>query len=433
MISFSSLWKGREVRLPDTDNTPQVRGLQSALEDSRRDHAEAMTLLREIKGSDLIESWRHNRPYLSWGRSRQEVDSVMKNSIWVFICVQVIGDAISSVPWVLERRTSKGWKREEKHHALDILEHPNEHMDWGTFIHLWTTYRLLSGEGYVLKNRAGFSEAQELWPVHPMRMTPVAGDQGILSRYDYRIGNQRKPQPIEDVISWINPDPANPLQGISPIRVAADLIAVDSEAANWQAASMRRMGVPSGVIKDPNSWNIKQFQDEKKKMENAHMGSEKARGTLYLDGGKEFVPLAMTPVELDLINSRAFNRNDILSLFGVYGPVVGVFDNATYNNVRNAYEMFWKRTITGHLRSITGALQHGWIRRDYGGDHRIRPDTSAIQILNLISEEMSKVVLNLRKSGIPMKEINRRLSLGFEEYDGWDRSALTTPEQKKSA
>lgn len=398
----------------------------NAVQISRQAHEDAMRLIREIGGPDLVNAWSSGQPiYPLWGSQRSVVAEGLKASLWVYVAIEALSSAISSVPW----EVVTGDRVLTDHPLARLMGRPNEQWGWPTVAKLWAQYHLLAGESYLGITRAGFATPQELWPINPAYVNPLGPDRRsadgqILTGYQYSIGGRAQTLEPSDLLPWVSPDPDRPLRGLSPLQAAAGTVNVDSKSQTWQSASLDRMAIPGGVIYDAKDYvSEEQFIATKKKLEASHMGATKARGTMFLDGGRKFEALALTPVELDLLKTQGLNRDKILSVYSVPGPVVGVYETATYNNIRTAYEQFWRFTVAGHLERMGGALNQHLVQ-PYWPDVVLRPNTQRIKIMRHLDLDTARTALTLRQCGVPMDVVNERLELGLRPYEGWNTAGL---------
>lgn len=428
------LWRGTTPDMSDFEpepvfeveearSTPLLTAAQ-AQAISERSYRDAIAHLRSIDGADIYPSVQQGRPVRSNWSTRKAVREGLSATSWIFVCVYKIAHAVSSIPLVVQQRQgAKDWVTLESHPLAELLAHPNEYQDGQTLLELWLVFFLLGGEAYIGKNRAGFAAPQELWVKHPDELKPVAGKGGYLSHYEHWLGGRKQPdQPTEDIVSLLSPDPNNPLRGLSPLRAGGAVVETDREAVNWQKNQLKNSAVPSMAIEDPEEHDVEKFVDEKKKLDLRHVGSDNARRTIYVDGDKRIKSLSLSPVDLDFINSRKFTREEITALYEIPPPVVGIMDRATYNNIKTAWEIFWRNPVSRHIHLICRVLTHQLARPDYGDDIRVWPDTSAIPEISQLDEKTIKVAKGLHDMGVPVSEINRRLRLELQEYPGWDES-----------
>lgn len=412
----------------------------SAQQESQRAYQEAvryrqeLAQFREVSGSQLYASYKHGRALRRPWSQQSAIRKASSASAWAYICIDARASAAASVPMIVQvRRRVNGemaWVQDGEHPLQKLLRQPNPQMTWQSLAYVLYFHYVASREAYIGKTRAGFTTPQELWPLSPADLSPVLGASALISHYEHTVDGQRQPdQPTEDIVRWVLPDPSNPARGLSPILVGQDAVEVDRDGRRWQRASLSNGVVPSGVVEEPKGsppLDPVSFLANKRTMENAHQGASNARGLLYLDGGRTFRPLAMSNVELDLVKSLGENLKTILALFHTPGPVVGLYETATYNNVTTAWEQFWKGPVLSDVRGMAKVIT-AQLAPEYGDDIRVVPDTSGVYHLNLLTPETMATAKGLKEIGTPPKEINRRLSLGLEPWEGWERPLVLPP------
>lgn len=426
MSVLDFLWKGRTVALEKDALSQELERTQTALVQSQAAYTQAVAVFREVTAASLYARWQHGRALRRpWSHDRA-IREGLSASAWVYICVHTIAAAAASVPMDVYRRRGHDVVPMPSHPLQALLRQPNPAQTWNQACYILTSHHVLAGEGYLGKMRGGYSEPQELWPRSPADLTPVLGRERLVSHYEDRVGGERKPdQPATDIAAWIRPDPANPARGISPLLVGADTVDVDKEGRQWQRSSLNNGVLPSGVITEPAGsppLSDQAMRLNKQTIEDAHQGAAKARGLLYLDGGRGFQSLAMTNKELDLVEGLRSNLDTLLALFGVPGPVVGLYESATYNNVTTAYAQFWRDTVMPYLNGLAQVLTLS-VAAEWGEDIVVRPNVSGVYYLNHLTPETMTVARELRALGAPVSEINRRLNLGLQPWEGWDAPA----------
>jgi hypothetical protein len=63
---------------------------------------------------------------------------------------------------------------------------------------------------------------------------------------------------------------------------------------------------------------------------NYYSGIDGGHGALLMQGGVEIKPLTVNPKDIDFINGKKLNREEILAVFGVPPAMVGIFEYANY-------------------------------------------------------------------------------------------------------
>ena len=151
-------------------------------------------------------------------------------------------------------RIARDGQREPQigHRLALLLEHPNPAYSgvllWMATLLDWLT----DGNAYWLKVRNGLGAPIELWwaPAYTMRPAWPEDGSAFISHYEYNPDGQGwRFVPKENVIQFrYGMDPANPRQGLSPLKSLLREVFTDSEAAAFTAALLKNMGVPGVVI-----------------------------------------------------------------------------------------------------------------------------------------------------------------------------------------
>ena len=76
------------------------------------------------------------------------------------------------------------------------------------------------------------------------------------------------------------------------------------------------------------------------------MFGQSGRGkTAILEGGLKYKEINRSQKDMDFIELRKFNREEILAAFGVPPVIVGVYEYANYANSKEQTQIFWKQTL----------------------------------------------------------------------------------------
>jgi len=120
---------------------------------------------------------------------------------WVYTCVSVISDAVSSAGILLKDGSGKTI---DKHPALDLLCRPNQFMS-GRTLKQWIISSLeLTGNAYILKDARKGRKPTELFPLlsHMVEIVPGKTSGQPVSGYRYRAGAQTAFYGAQDVIHF---------------------------------------------------------------------------------------------------------------------------------------------------------------------------------------------------------------------------------------
>lgn len=375
----------------------------------------------------LIPSWQNRKPIWSDWSTENAIRNGFKASVWVYRCCQLKARAVSQVPWIVEELQGRDWVRVEGHPIEILLSEANPYMSGQDLFECLTYHLHLSGNGLwhmVLVQ----GMPVELWPLMPDRIKPVPDQMNWISKYEYKIGTDKRDLQPNEVLHFMFLDPGNPYWGIGPLQAAARVVDTDNEAVNWQKVSLQNRAVADGVFSFEQPLTSEQWKEARQQVREQHQGVDNARTPWVLGGGAKWQQMSLTPVEMDFLNSRHWSVEEICAAFGV-DPLLLLSDrSATYNNKIMARRVFWEDEIIPLLTDIQEALNVGlipfWdpesVKPGVAAKLRIRYDVANVTALTPVFHEKVETGLKLFRMGIPVNMINRRLELGFDEIPGGD-------------
>lgn len=364
-----------------------------------------------------------NRPLQSSWNVQTAVDEGFKASSWVYICVDKIARSVASAGWVTQKRVSsetEQWKVETDSELNSLVEKPNSEWSMGELMYRWTAGLLLGGNAVVHKTRGLGDRVAELWTMGPNGVSPIPDKEEFISGYEVTDGDGKKETyDADNIIHDQLPDPDNPHWGISPLMAGAKAVDIDREASNYQRNGLSNRAVVDGMLSLENIKKKSQIKEAREILSEQHQGADNARNFLVMGNNARYQQLALTPQEMDFIESRKLSREEICALFGTPPPTVGIYDNATLANIETARQILWQDTVIPLLSQIRGTLNTS-LAAEFGDGLRVNYDISQIEALIPVFARKVEIAAQLFEMGVPFKQINRRLGLGFGEIVGAD-------------
>jgi len=336
-----------------------------------------------------------------------------KTSVWVYRCVNIIAQCAASVK--LQVVTDQN-EPVSNHPIQALLNLPNPEISPKEFRVLLMQHLQLAGNAYIKKVKQG-SRSIELWPMLPDKITPVPSNTigQLLGSYMFNSGINGigiEYIPPELVIHMKFEDPSNPLLGISPLMAAAKEVDIAVEQSKWNKVSLQNRGNPDGIVSFDAELSKEQVTEIEQAIREKRAGAENAHRIWVFPSGAKFQKISMSQIDLDFINGKKMTREEICAAFGVPPPLLGIYDQATYNNVQSAERLFWELTMVPQLNAMCDAL--AWGLRDELDGLRIIPDYKQIKAMEDSLETMVQVARDLFAMGVPLSEINRRLQLNLD-------------------
>jgi HK97 family phage portal protein len=272
----------------------------------------------------------------------------------VLACVNIISDAISSLPFHVFEKTLRGDGRLIKKLAHDhriaalFANEPNPEMTAPALIKTFVAHLLLWGNGYIELQRDQNASVAALWPRNLARTRPIRLLKPIKLEGDVLAAGTlvyETSESMADSNGTISAENDNVKIGMRRLILAEDMIHVQglsldgrlgqstvylarqvfgiSLAAEKYAAKFFGNGArPAGVLEFPSNTQAKAIEQVRRSWAEAH-GGENAWKTAVLEAGVKYTKIAATPNEGQLLESRTFQRSEICAVFGVPGHMVG--------------------------------------------------------------------------------------------------------------
>lgn len=368
-----------------------------------------------ISGAQLVQT--------DWDM-RNAVLNGLKISDVIYSAFRVWNDAVVAVPFVVEVQNpkTKKWCRDDSHPLNALLTNPNPHFGRSEMMETHMSHLNMSGNGltWICKDFSGVPG--ELWALNPTEVRVIPSANGYIQAYEYR------PQTEGGVPIYLSPDcvihtrlvdPLNPWWGMSPLQSAAVTAETDIAAINWNKNAMENRAEPNVVISSNINLSPRQFDEYADNMRKTMQGTINAKSPILTSSPATVTSLGRTMVEMDFLNTRKFNRENICAAFRT--PVALILSDQTggsmSNNVSPVYRFFWEQSVIPMMNRILESYNQRLVPfyRKNGDRLRVRADYSKVPAMATSLMDMIKTATLLSQMGVPFEEINQRLDLGFPE------------------
>ncbi len=324
----------------------------------------------------------------------------------VYACVNLISGAIMSVPLECYRREPDG----------DLIKLEDDPLWWvlnEAFSARWaasaawdyaTKSLLLQGDAFIEIKRDPLGQVRALVPLHPSRVFPVATPDGerlvyaiypedtpsIAGRQDYRVLDQ-------DDVLHVPGFGFDGTRGLSvlrhALRNAGGLGAAMQDYAGRFFANGAR---PDYTINSEKALSPDRIDELYSKLE-SYQGFDKAHRPMVLTGGLKVTPIAMPLAEMQLLESRKFQIEEICRIYGVPPFMVGHTEKTTSwgSGVESMGIGFVRYTLRPTLTRFETELNRKLFRQ---GRKCIRFDTADLERAD-IKTMMEAIRVGLGRAG----------------------------------
>lgn len=308
---------------------------------------------QEIGGEVGVPLTKNSRPM-------NEDVALSLSAVWA--CSRIIAYAVASMPIHINRVDANGTRTRDEDHALDELLNfaPNALQTRAEFFVTLIINQLLWGNAYFHIIRAKNNRIVSLWPLMSSQMQVELMPTGR-KRFIYTEGGERREYDDKEI--WHIPSMnSNGVVGLSMMAFGARSFRI-AEAADSRVATLASNGFKSsGVLMVPGALKPEQREGMRKK----HSDLQEEGETLkILEGNMKFQPLSIPPKDMQLIESRRFQVEEIARIFGVPSVLINETSASTAwgSGIAEIKEGFWTLTLSPLVQSIEQSIERWLIGR----------------------------------------------------------------------
>lgn len=304
--------------------------------------------------------------------------AVYRSQLWVSVLVNKLARATARLPLTTRRLGDRGRTAltVADHPLPALLDRPTPQLD-GYRLWLWTSSTFdIYGEAFWLKLRNRDGSVAELQPMHPSNVIVRRPSGSEEPTYYYAPGvrdlSQLPPIPAADVVPFVSYSPDTLVRGMSPLEPLRQTLYAEDAARRATASWWQRGARPSVAIKHPSTLSEGAQERIRRTWSSAHEGADLMGGTAVLEEGMDIQTVQLSAEEMQYIESRKLNREEVCAAFDVPPPAAHILDRATFSNVTENLRSVYRDTMAGRLPLFESALAHHLLP-DY-------PDAASLQL-----------------------------------------------------
>lgn len=277
----------------------------------------------------------------------------------VWACVRLISETIATLPLQVYERDVKGRRTVARNHWLYDLVHsaPNANMSAVEFWEAVVAQLCLWGNAYALKTYSG-ARIVSLDPLNPEWMTVKVDEHGA-PLYVYKTSKGTFNYRETDVFH-IKGFGIDGLIGLSPIAYARNTIGLAlaaDEASGKMFANGMRAG---GALSTEQVLKKDQRQDIRDSIADQLAGVANTGKIMVLEAGMKYMPLSLSPQDAQMLQTRAFNVEEICRWFRTPPFMIGHTEKSS--NYPTALEQQMQAFLTFALRPYLSRIEQGIAR-----------------------------------------------------------------------
>jgi HK97 family phage portal protein len=329
---------------------------------------------------------------------------------------------IDKLAWALARLRIEAWEvndddQRKKAHGpfAKLIKNPCQELSPMAFW-LWieTTIEIY-GEAFLVKVRDDNGRTISLLPLHPSRTTVMRDENG---RRKYLFSTAATSAGMlefgeEDVIPLQLYCPDGTMRGMSRLESLASTLISEDSGRTATSSMWRNAGRPNIVLSSDKVLGREGKARLRESFDGNHAGSMNAGKTLVLEDGIKATSLQLTAVEMQWVESRKLNREEVCSVFDVAPPMVHILDRATFSNITEQMRSFYRDTMSSKLEFIEAQIDY-YLASEFGdnlearfavaemlrGDYETRADSVQKLVLSgVMKPAEGREVMDLDKAG----------------------------------
>jgi HK97 family phage portal protein len=337
----------------------------------------------------------------------------------VYACIEKRAKLLAAVPWKAQQLRGGEWEDVPNSPLQKLIDRPNPEQSWYELIYEASQSLDLAGNAYISEIKGGIGGLPfELWLLPAQHMLIKPGRDRMIDYFEYaEQGIARQRITPEDMIQLKMPNPNSRWFGMPVLMAGGRAADVDRESANWQKSSLQNRGVLDIHVEVPETLDTAQRAEIRDRLMERQTGPANARKPIVSSG--KVNNIGQTAVEMDFVNSRKAVWLELCAVFGVPLAMLGFTENVNLANSQAMRKMVYEDTIIPQIDLISRQFNHR-LASEFGDGWRMYPDLSNVEALQ---ENLGEKLDNARKlwsMGVPFDQINERLEIGMEPFEGSD-------------
>lgn len=324
--------------------------------------------------------------------------ALYRAQLWVGIVVRKKAMATARMPFQIMEQGPGAMQAQLAGPLADLMENPNPEM--GAFdLWRWTSStRDIYGEAFWRKVRDDKGQVRELWPMHPSNVTARRTKDGAL---EYLLGPTHV-IPAADVVKFTAYNPDGLVRGVSSLE-SLRMTLLNEDASRRATASFWAKGArPSMILTHPQTLSEAAQQRLKHAAESQMSGASRMGGVTVFEEGIVPHTMQLNQEEMQYIESRKLNREEVCAAYDISPLVVHILDHATFSNVTEQLRSQYRDSMAPWFTELEAAVNKQLVPDFYPttGAVKVKTRFNMDDVLRGDYETRAAATLGLRQSGL---------------------------------
>jgi HK97 family phage portal protein len=356
---------------------------------------------------------------------------------WVYACIRQIADGVARVPFRLSRYSAENQSLVENGPLYRLLQNPHPLLSQFEFFELITGWLLTRGKVFILpldsEGKVVNLRHSELFGMPPRierllvcppdNFKKILTSGGELAGWRYRQSYKKEINLLPEEVIYIRFPSINDFtEGQSPLSAAILAATTDVAAAQFMKTIVTNNGECGLIVKTESPLTDEQREQLIAALHARRRGPGYADRPVIVESGIEIISPSLNSADLQFLENRKFNRQEICAVFGVPQEILGFTEDANRSVSETARLNFFENRIIPICKRIEAALSP--LIKAYDEDLYGWFDFESTPIMQKRRLEMVGTAETLWRMGVPFNDINRVFDLGFPYYPWHDTGYL---------
>jgi len=197
-------------------------------------------------------------------------------------------------------------------------------------------------------------------PMHPSRVAikrdPKTGEYTYFFQAGSGINTELVQFDERDIVPFRLFHPNKLERGLSRMEALRSTIFAEDSSRNAENSMFKNGARPNLILTTPNRLSDVGARRLKLAFDQDHAGTINAGSTLVLEDGVDAKEFQMTSVDLQLIETRKMNREEIAAVYDVAPTLVGILEHATFSNITEQMRGFYRDTMAPVIELLQSVM-----------------------------------------------------------------------------
>ena len=239
-----------------------------------------------------------------------------------------------------------------------LIAHPCGFMSPYAFYRWTTATRETYGEAFWYKVRDANRTVVSLLPMHPSR-TAVKRDKDGNVTYVFTVGVASAGilhAPADDVVPFLAYHPDDLMRGLSPLEGLRTTLLNEDAARRATSSWWKRGARPSFSLSTDGKLSAPAIERLKAQVDGNHAGADNMGGTLVLEEGMKPIVTQLSAEEMQYIETRKLNMQEVCMVYDIPPPVVHILDHATFSNITEQMRSMYRDSMAPRLEDYESVI-----------------------------------------------------------------------------